>query len=203
MALTIYGSPRSRTMRVLWIAEELGLDYDHVPLGFDDPAMKEPAFLAINPAGAVPAIVDRDLALAESLAITLYLAKKYGSSGAEPLYPGDSGAEAQVWRWTLWAQQHLEPWVQNDALPEALREAIDTHLGTVVGRALGTLDRVLDGREWLVGDRFTVGDLNVAGVLSPSRSRKLALDRVPNVAGWLRRCYARPAALAARRRFQA
>ena len=87
MTLTIYGSPRSRTMRTLWVAAELGLDYSHVPLAFDDPALKSPEFRRVNPAGAVPAIVDDGFALSESLAINLYLAKKYGSSGAEPLYP--------------------------------------------------------------------------------------------------------------------
>lgn len=175
MTLTIHGSPRSRTMRVLWIAEELGLDHDHVPLGFDDPTLKEPAFLAINPAGTVPAIVDGDLALAESLAINLYLAKKYGSDGVEPLYPSAPGDEARLWCWSLWAQQHLEPWVQNDALPKALREAIDAHIGPLTEPALATLDRALEGRDWLVASHFTVADLNVAGVLSPSRSRNTKL----------------------------
>src|SRR5579863_1631918 len=71
MALTIYGTPRSRTMRVLWTAAELGLDYERVSLTVDDPWLKSPAFLAINPAGAIPAIVDEGFALAESMAINL------------------------------------------------------------------------------------------------------------------------------------
>ena len=54
MPLTIYGSPRSRTMRVLWMAEELGLDYEHVPYEANDPVLKSEAFLALNPAGAIP-----------------------------------------------------------------------------------------------------------------------------------------------------
>lgn len=81
MALVIYGSPRSRTLRVLWMAAELGLEYEHVPLAFDDPALKQPAFLRINPAGAIPAIVDDGFALSESLAINLYLAKRSGAHG--------------------------------------------------------------------------------------------------------------------------
>ena len=75
MTLTIYGSPRSRTMRVLWAAAELGLDYVHVPVPFDDPQLKSAGFLRLNPAGAVPTIVDDGFALSESLAINLYLAK--------------------------------------------------------------------------------------------------------------------------------
>jgi glutathione S-transferase len=57
MALTIYGSPYSRTLRVLWAAAELGVSYEHVPLSFDDPALKQADFLRISPSGAIPAIV--------------------------------------------------------------------------------------------------------------------------------------------------
>jgi glutathione S-transferase len=203
MGLTVYGSPRSRTMRVLWIAEELGLDYEHVPLAFDDDALKNPEFLAMNPAGAVPTIVDGDLVLSESLAITMYLAKARGQDGGAPLYPRDTGAEARIWRWTLWAQQHLEPWVQNDKLPAPLRDAIDTHAGPLIEQSLRVLENALSDRSWLASAGFTVGDLNVAGVLSPSRAIKLDLSAFPLVVDWLARCYARPAAIATRQRFQA
>ena len=119
MTLTIYGSPRSRTLRVLWTAAELGLDYEHVPLAFDDPALKSAEFLKLNPAGAIPTIVDDDgFALSESLAINLYLAKTYGAGS---LYPPTPHGEAQAWRWTVWAQGHLEPWVQQEAPLAGLR----------------------------------------------------------------------------------
>jgi glutathione S-transferase len=201
MALTIYGSPRSRTMRVLWTAAELGLDYAHVPLAFDDPALKTPAFLALNPAGAVPTIVDDGFALSESLAINLYLTKTYGTAGARPLYPRTKEGEASAWRWSLWAQAHLEPWVQQDALLASLRAAVGETARTVVEPALGLLDRVLDDRTWLLGDDFTVADLNVAGVLSPSRAARLDLTDFAKLRDWLARCYGRPAAVATRARF--
>jgi glutathione S-transferase len=146
MALTIYGSPRSRTMRVLWMATELGLEFSHVPLSFDDPTLKSPDFIRINRAGAVPAIVDDGYALAESLAINLYLAKKYAVAGAASLYPGDLEGEAQAWRWTLWAQAHLEPWIQRDASLADLREAVG-HLGNAAAaKALSVLEEELAGR---------------------------------------------------------
>jgi glutathione S-transferase len=201
MALTIYGSPRSRTIRVLWTAEELGLAYEHVPLAADDPRLRQPDFLRINPAGAIPAIVDGDLALSESLAIDLYLAKQYGSNGAQPLYPTAIRAEAEIWRWTLWAQVHLEPWVQQDARFAELRKVVADHALREADAALSVLDRTLDERVWLAAPHFTIGDLNVAAVLSPSRVRLLDLAPHPQVSGWLARCYARPAAEATRRRF--
>jgi glutathione S-transferase len=75
VALTIYGSARSRTMRVLWTAEEMGLAYEHVPLERSNPALKEPALLTINPFGTIPAIRDGDVCLSESLAVNLYLVR--------------------------------------------------------------------------------------------------------------------------------
>ena len=200
MALTIYGSARSRTLRVLWMAEELGLAYDHDPVAFDDPRLKSPAFLQLNPAGAIPTIEDDGFALAESLAINLYLAKKHGLGG---LYPATPEGEAQAWRWSLWAQGQLEPWIMRDALLAELHAAAAPHAAPVVAAALTTLERALLDREWLLGDAFTVADLNVAAVLSPSRSSRLNLTPHPGVAGWLTRCYARPAAVAARTRYAA
>jgi glutathione S-transferase len=198
MTLTIYGSPRSRTMRVLWAAAELGLDYVHVPVPFDDPQLKSAEFLRLNPAGAVPTIVDEGFALSESLAINLYLAKAYGAGW---LYPETKEGEAQAWRWTLWAQGHLEPWVPYDAPLVQLRAAMGEAARAVVRPALGLLDRTLDDRAWLLGDEFTVADLNVACVLSPSRAARLDLSPFPQVHDWLARCYARPAAVATRTRF--
>lgn len=198
MALIIHGSPRSRTMRVLWMAAELGLDFEHDPVAFDDPRLKSDAFLRLNPAGAIPTIEDDGFALSESLAINLYLAKRHGLGS---LYPAESELEAQVWRWSLWAQGQLEPWVMRDALLMNLREALAAHTAPLIAAALATLERALQGREWLTRYAFTVADLNVAGVLSPSRRQHLNLAPYPGVAAWLARCYARPAAVETRRRY--
>jgi glutathione S-transferase len=201
MVLILHGSPRSRTMRVLWTLAELSLDYDHIPTAFDDPVLKSPAFLALNPAGAVPVLVDDGFALSESLAINLYLASKYGRGGAEPLHPRTLEGEADAWRWTLWAQGQLEPWVQKDALLADLRAAAGPHAGAMIARSLQTLERRLTQTRWLGGAHFNVADLNVGAVLSPSRAQDLDLARYPAVVAWLTRCYARPAAVATRRRY--
>jgi glutathione S-transferase len=198
MALTIHGSSRSRTMRVLWMAAELRLGFEHDSVAFDDPRLKSPDFLRLNPAGAIPTIEDDGLALSESLAINLYLAKRHSLGG---LYPAALEEEAQVWRWSLWAQGQLEPWIMRDALLIDLRGALAGHTAPLIAAALSTLDRALEGRSWLVGEAFTVADLNVAAVLSPSRAEHLDLDPYRNAGAWLARCYARPAAQATRARF--
>ena len=185
-------------MRVLWMAAELGLEFEHDPVAFDDPRLKSETFLRLNPAGAIPTIEDDGFALAESLAINLYLAKRH-SFGA--LYPALPETEAQVWRWSLWAQGQLEPWIMRDALLLSLRKSLAEHTAPMVAAALTTLDRALADRDWLVGAAFTVADLNVAAVLSPSRSEHLELTPYANVAAWLAACYARPASKATRARF--
>ena len=195
MALTIYGSAGSRTMRVLWAACELGLEFTHVPYGYNDPALKQPDFLRINPAGQIPAIDDDGFTLSESLAIILYLAKKYGGP---PLYPATLEGEAEVWRWTLWAQVQLEPWVQGDVLLKEVHAAARDLAMPFVARSLALLERRLEGHSWLLGDDFTAADLTVAAILSPSRAVKLPLQRFPNIKAWHIRCYSRPAAIKTR-----
>lgn len=181
-------------MRVLWMAAELGLSFKHEPWEFDDPRLKEPGFLSLNPAGAIPTLVDGAVTLSESLAINLYLAKTYGAEGAEPLYPQTLQREADILRWTLWAQGHLEPWVQRELRYDTPGMALTPQSELWVQRALETLDRHLSARDWLCAPHFTVGDLNVAGVLSPSRASVCDLSGYGHVSAWLARCYARPAA---------
>ena len=90
--LRIYGIARTRAFRALWMAKELGLDYEHDPVEIGDAGARTPEFLAINPNGRLPVIVDDGFVLFESLAITLYLAKKH-SPGR--LYPGDAGGRGE------------------------------------------------------------------------------------------------------------
>ncbi|SFI83102.1 glutathione S-transferase [Bosea sp. OK403] len=203
MALTIYGSPRSRTMRTLWMAEELGIDYDHVSVNWDDPWLKTDEFLTINPAGAVPTIDHNGFGLGESLAINLYLAKTFSPPSGEGLYPSDPRVEANVWRWSLWAQQHLEPWVRRDGGKPVYSGATAGFALAEAHRELDRLDATLAARDWLAADRFTVADFNVACVLSPSRTPWLEMERHTPTAAWLERCYGRPAARSVRARFNA
>jgi glutathione S-transferase len=189
--------------RILGLAEELGLQYQHRPLGWADPFLKTDDLLRRNPAGAIPTIIDDGFALAESMAISLYLGKKYGSAGPSPLYPAGLENEATVWRWSLWAQAHLEPWVQQDLLLAAQVDVIRASLAPVVERSLRTLDTALAGKSWLAMDHFTVADLNVAGVVSPSRTIHLDMQPYPHVLRWLAACYDRQAARTTRTRFAA
>ena len=90
--LRIYGIARTRAFRALWMAKELGLDYEHIPVEIGDAGARTPEFLAINPNGRLPVIVDDGFVLFESLAITLYLAKKHSARPALSRHAGRRGA---------------------------------------------------------------------------------------------------------------
>jgi glutathione S-transferase len=198
--LKIYGIARSRTFRCLWLVEELGLAYEHVKVGFGPEGTRSPDFLRLNPNGHVPAIDDSGLVLWESLAINLYLAKKH-----RQLYPLALADEARTWQWSLWVMTEVErPFMQmlyhTRILPEAERDprlAADGLQQLVA--PIRVLDEHLAARPWLVGDGFSVADLNVASVLYTARAFNIPLPAAPHMQEWMDRCYARPAAIRAQR----
>lgn len=193
MSLTIYGIAASRTFRVLWAAEELGLVYEHVAYKFNGPEIRSDGYRAINPNASIPAIVDDGFPLWESLAINLYLARKAGK-----LWPGDVRGEARVYQWTLWGATEVEAtlgqWAYHTLLlPEAERKPqLADEAARKLPPKLDVLEPTLATDAWLAGDAFTIGDLNLAAVLF--RAPAFGLDRWPRIADWHRRCYARPAA---------
>ncbi len=205
--LTIYGVYRSRASRNLWLANELGLKFKHVPViqayrmttdpdAADAPInTRSPAFLAVNPGGQIPSIDDDGLVLHQSLGINLYLAKKHGG----PLAPANLAEDGQMTMWTLWAATDVEPHsiqvlYHTIGKPPAER---DPKIAAVAIEALRPLFAVLDRRlgqtGFIVGDRFTVADLNVAEVVRYAQPAPALFDAAPRVKAWLAACHARPA----------
>jgi glutathione S-transferase len=193
--IKLYGILKSRAARPIWAAEELGIPYELVEMHYAGEAVKSAEYRALNPNAKVPTLVDGDLILFESLAIDLYLAKKYPASG---LWANDSYEEAQILQWTLWAATEAEPlarqWFRHaSALPEAQRNAAfaESALQDLRPR-FAALEQSLQDSDYLVGDRFTVADLNVAAVLQ--RFVQLGGSHYPRALAWFERCFARPAA---------
>jgi glutathione S-transferase len=190
--MKIYGSPMSRAARTMWCAKELGVPFDHVDVPWDK--LKEPNFLAINPNGKVPGFIDGNLKLFESLAINLYLAKKYGTG---TLYPTNIEDEARVFQWTLWAATELEPLLLPSVLVKLGISKDAEGAKAAASRAPGpmkVLDDHLKTHPWLVGDAFSVADLNAAGVVNFVNFGDIDISYAPNVKAWLARCIARQAA---------
>jgi len=195
MAVKIYGMARTRAFRALWVAMELGIDYEHIPVEIGDAGARTPEFLAINPNGRLPAIVDDGFVLVESLAITLYLAKKHGFG---TLYPADPKAEARAWQWTLWALTEVDRGVNIWSLhairlPAAERDAAKRDEALrVIAAPFKVLDEAVSKQPYLLGNEFTVADLNVAAVIS--RAIDMNMSATPHLGAWLQHCLDRPAA---------
>ncbi|HVJ56076.1 MAG TPA: glutathione S-transferase family protein [Aliidongia sp.] len=194
--LKIYGPAWSRANRVLWLANELGLDYEQPPIDFMAGEHKQAAFLAINPNGRVPAIEDGTLKLSESLAINLYLAKHHGGGA---LYPQSPAEEAGIWQWTVWAASDIEMPLITALVNRSIRPPEGRDLAaadaaeTRLQRGFGVLETVLTPRPYLLGEDFTLADLAVASVLIYAPLCAITFDAYPHLAAWLERCYARPA----------
>lgn len=189
----LYGMSGSRAFRSVWAAEEIGLDYEHIPTHFVDES-KAADYLAKNPNGRIPCLVDGDLTLFESMAINLYLAKTYGGD----LYPSDAADEAQAVQWSVWAISEIEPLqmqvvVQKFFTPEDKRDAaIIERASQSLDRPLKVLDAQLSTRSNLLGNDFTIADLNVAGVMQILTMIQFDLSPYKNVSAWLEKSYTRP-----------
>jgi glutathione S-transferase len=193
--LRIYGIARTRAFRALWMAKEIGLDYEHIPVEVGQAGARKSDYLALNPNGRLPTIDDDGFILWESLAVTLYLAKKHALGR---LYPATLEGEAKAWQWSLWAANEVERGVNIWSLhairlpPEDRNQNVLAEALKVLGPPFKVLDGALDGRPYLLGDAFTVADLNVAAVIS--RAIEMDLAATPRLARWLKRCLERPAA---------
>jgi glutathione S-transferase len=193
--LRIYGIARTRAFRALWVAKELGLDYEHLSIEIGDAGASAPEFRRLNPNGRLPFIDDDGFVLFESLAITLYLAKKH-SNGR--LYPATLEDEAKAWQWSFWAIAEVDRGVNIWSLyavrlPTAERDAAKRDEALkVLAAPFKVLDAALSQQLYLLGGEFTVADLNVAAVIS--RAIDMDLSAVPNLKAWLMRCLTRPGA---------
>lgn len=193
--ITVYGVPRSRAMRCLWMLEELGVPYENVPTHFATGDCKTPDYLKINPNGHIPALVDGDVTLFESLAINLYLARKYDGG----LWPTSVADEGRAYQWSIWAMTEAEEpaltaLLHTIFLPADQRDPKKAADGVRrFQKPLAVLDGALAGRDYLLGSTFTVADLNVASVVGWAPMAGIDLSVAPRAQAWLARCTERPA----------
>lgn len=208
MTIRIHGIARSRALRPLWAALELGLPFEHVATPYRGGATRTPEFLALNPNGHVPVLVDgrgdEPVVVWESMACVLYLARTAGTADGRGLAPATPAEEGEALRWSFWAMTELEKdaltvLMHRMAMPAAERRAELADQAEKRLRApLGVLESALDaraarGHPWLAGDRFTVADLCVASVAHWLQPAPALLDAHPRVRGWLDACLERPA----------
>jgi glutathione S-transferase len=191
----LYGIAASRASRNLWLLEELGTPYERVVLNYKNKACHTPEFLAINPNGHIPALVDGSVVMFESLAINLYLARKHGGA----LSAVTLEEESQLLKWSFWVVTEVEKdaltvLMHRLAMPAEQRkpELADQAEGAL-RKPLGILNTHLSASAFVLGGRFTVADINLAAICSWVQPAKHLLDANPFLAKWLATCLARDA----------
>jgi len=208
MALTIYGIQASRTVRPLWVATELGLAFEHVQTDYKAGTTRTPDFLALNPNGHIPVVVDHrpegDVTVWESMACALYIARQHGRPDGLSLAPATPREDAEALRWSFWTVTEVE----KDALTVLMHrlampvEQRKPELADAAESRLKVPLRVLEqhlaqqqarGESHLAAARFTVADLCVASVLLWVRAARELMAQFPLVSAWLQQCLTRPA----------
>jgi glutathione S-transferase len=194
--MKLYGFGPTRSLRALWGLRELGAEFEFIPVNLMAGEHRRPDFLALNPAGKVPVLIDGDLVIPESAAIVLYLAEKYPEKG---LMPTSLEHRAQVYRWVMFAMTELEQPLWRIAkhtflLPESKRLPQDVELAREDFAAMASvLERHMNGRQFIVGDRVTVADCVTAYLMDWADEQQM-LDGFPNLKAYLQRMYTRSTA---------
>jgi len=205
--MKLYGVARSRATRPMWALLEAGLPFDHVPViqagRLVDPAAPDaplntasPAYLAVNPMGQVPALVDGGLVLTESLGMVLHVGRRVGA----PLGPADLDEDALMTNWAILAAAALDG-AAVEIVYVFMEGAQDSPEGQArlaaaserLTRPLARLEAHLAAADWLVGGRFTVADIAVAETLRYTQPHPPTLAPFPAIRAWLARCQSRPA----------
>ncbi|QEM81691.1 glutathione S-transferase family protein [Halomonas binhaiensis] len=194
--MKLYGFGPTRSLRVLWGLEELGIECEFISVNLVKGQHLHPDFLHLNPAGKVPVLVDDDLILTESAAIVLYLAEKHPDKG---LLPAGLKERAQVYRWIMFAMTELEQPLWRMArhtmlYPEDKRLPADIELARqdFVDMA-AILDQHMEGRRFIAGDSITAADCVTAYLMDWANEQDLLAD-CPYLLAYLEHMYKRPTA---------
>jgi glutathione S-transferase len=195
--LTLYGQVMSRAQRTLWLLEELEVPFEHVKTNQNAGETRTEEFLAINPNGHVPVITDGDMVLWETVAINWHIASKHGAGS---LWPSDHNEQSLVMQWSLWMSTELEE-LMVDYLRHAVIYPEEKRNPALVEAALENyphrvkvLEAHLQDRDYLVGDSFTLADLNVASMMGlVDVYKQFDNSQFPKTVAWLEKVLARPA----------
>ena len=198
MSLVFYYSPMSTAVVSHWALEELGIPYEKVKLDIAAGDTKKPDFLKLNPNGAVPVIVHDGTPIFESAAIAIYLGETFGVE--KGLFPAAGPERGQAIAWIAWANVSLGgamnrySYAASERIPEEQRNAKAADVARVdVERMFGVLDGALAGKEWLVGDKFSLVDAHVAAFTEYAGFLGFDTKKWANLDAWRARTTARPA----------
>jgi glutathione S-transferase len=194
--MKLFHAPNTRSVRIVWLLEELGLAYDLERFKLGDPAMRAPEYLKVHPMGRVPTLQDGDVTLFESGAIVQYVLAKFGNGR---LVPGAGSPDfAAYLQWLHYAEGMIMPpvntiVVETILLPEDRRNQVNADRATkLLTRMLSPVDAHLKGRKFLAGD-FSGADIMTGHACTVAKRLGADISGMPNVSSYIERINARPA----------
>lgn len=196
--MKLYYATTFHSRKVCALVRHLQLPVEFVHMDLARGEQKQPSFLALNPNGKAPLLVDGELALWESAAIMMHLAIKAGSD----LWPSDAAAQVEVMRWLSWDSAHFSRHAGTLYFEHLIRphfglgatdEAAVAEAVKFVRQFAAVLDAHLARRTYLVDDRLSIADFAVATAMPWAVESKLPLDGFEHIARWYERLQALPA----------
>ncbi len=194
--MKLYFAPQTRAVRPRWLLEELGVPYEIVPIDLTKGEHKKPEYMKIHPHGAVPALVDGDLALFESAAICMYLADKYPEKKLAPAV--GTPARGLYYQWMIYTMATLEPPVaqiffNTVMLPEAERSAAAVEKAKAqFADVARVLSNALATRPYILGEQFSAADVLIGGTIGWAAMMGLLTEH-PTLQAYAKRLSERPA----------
>ena len=197
--MKLYGFPPSpNTWQVRALATHIGVPLEFEPVDLPKGGSRTPAFLAINPTGRTPALVDGDFKLWETTAIMQYIASKKPNA----LWPNDPRTRADITRWQSWTLAH---WNRDACVPLLFEgfvkkmlnlgepdQAVIAKGAEAFAKEASMLNAHLAKQKYLVGDALTIADFAAAATLFYAKEAKLPLTPYPHVQAWFERVAALP-----------
>ena len=196
--LKFYYTPMSSATRVHWALEELGVSYEKIRVDLAAGDQKKPEYLALNPNGKIPLLIAEGEPIFESLAILLYLGERFGVD--KGLFPAPSPARAVAFKWMAWGSvtltEALFRFMRNtsERFPADERNAkAGESAKAEIQNALRILDEHLAGKEYLLGDAFSIADVSIVSLVPFMARLGVDTGSFANINAWVGRCMNRPA----------
>ncbi len=196
--IVVYGAPQGTSFRVHWMLHEIGLPYERKPLNMALGEHKTAEFLALNPMGQVPVIIVDDVVLTESIAITHYLAAKFKPE----LLGATLEDQAHALRFSVWNMLNVNEhfgmlnrpkWSGVELAPEVLASTL-----TALAKYLPVLEDHLNGSDWILGDAFSIADIDLRATYMYGEGANFDFSPYPNIEAWMKRTSERPSFIAAK-----
>jgi GSH-dependent disulfide-bond oxidoreductase len=193
--IDVYSSPTPNGYKVTVALDEMGVDYNLIPIVLSEGQQKTPEFLKMNPNGRIPVIVDRDnddFVVFESGAILIYLGEKFGQ-----LYPSDPGTRSRTLQWLMFQMGGIGPMMGQANVffryfPEKIQTAIDRYQHEC-RRLFEVLDSRLSESRYLAGNEYTIADIANWCWVRTHKWSGIDMDGIPHLHRWLDELAARPA----------